>query len=319
MEAGKNRRFFVEGEQRGLALVRNADVQCPDIRSVGIAVCLQEVIHHRGRLAGVNRRVLATAHHKQGEEPDIGADIHDGVSVLQSDAMPQIALVLENLVVDVVRLILIQVNDFQAVRQHASRPSSKAFCRPILAEMHRRVPIPGGPFLQPQKDDIDPIAVPPKCAARVQQLLKDLVVRGKFGADPNVEMVAPEFQHVLQRFGGKVGGDHEVCGRPFIGTTNGLEKGEGDPGEVQVLPAPLVEDANVADEALFLVVTRCTQSGVPPQRIGEVQVRNLDLFDGAQYEGLAFPRHERRQQLRDGIQQARVQDVWLALVVFSRR
>jgi len=57
-------------------------------------------------------------------------NIHDRVPVLQADAMLQIALILKNLLVDIVRLVLVQVNDFQAIRQNISRTVSRSIVWP---------------------------------------------------------------------------------------------------------------------------------------------------------------------------------------------
>ena len=255
MKTGEHRGFFIKGKRRGLGLVRHADVEGPDIRSVGIAVCLQKVIHNRSRFEGINLWVCTAAHHKQRKEPDIGPDIDHRIPVLQADAMPQIALILKNLLVDIVRLILVQMNDFQAVRQNVSRTIPEALLRPFLVEIHERMPIPYGPLLQPQQDDVDPVAVPAKRASRVQQLLKDLVVGRKFDVDRNAEMVAPEFQGILQRLRGKIGGDDEIRCRLFVGNVNAVQKGEGDPGEFQIRLARLVEDPNVAEKTVFVTVT----------------------------------------------------------------
>ena len=84
------------------------------------------------------------------------------------------------------------------------------------------MPIPDGPLLQSQQDDVDPVAVFAKRASRVQQLLKNLIVGRKFDVALNAEMVAPEFQGILQRLCGKVGGDDEVRCRLFIGNVNAV-------------------------------------------------------------------------------------------------
>ena len=134
----------------------------------------------------------------------------------------------------------------------------------------------------------------------------------------NVEMVAPEFQGILQRLGGKVGGDDEVRCRLFIGNVNAVQKGEGDPREFQIRFARLVEDPNVAEKTLFVTAILRQQCGVTPQRIGEIDVRYFDFLNRSQYEGLALLHDEGRQQLRHGIQQARVQVMWLDLPVLAR-
>ena len=100
--------------------------------------------------------------------------------------------------------------------------SPEALLRPFLVEIHERMPMPHGPLLQPQKDDVDPVAIPAKRASCVQQLLKDLIVGRKLDVDLNAEMVAPEFQGILQWLCSKVGGDEEVRCRLFIGNVNAV-------------------------------------------------------------------------------------------------
>src|SRR5262245_48000713 len=114
------------------------------------------------------------------------------------------------------------MNDFQAVRQNASRTRPEALLRPFLIEIHNRMPIRREPLLQPQQDDVDPVAVSATRASRVQQLLKDLIVGRKFDMDSKVEMVAPEIQGILYWLGGKVGGDEKVRCRLFIGNVNAI-------------------------------------------------------------------------------------------------
>ena len=127
MKTGEDRGFFIKGKRRGPGLVRHAGVQGPDIRSVGIAVCLQQVIHNRSRLEGENVWVGTAAHHEQRKEPDVRPDIHHGRPVPQADAMPQIAFILKNLLVNIVRLIPVQMNNFQAIRQDVSRTIAEAW------------------------------------------------------------------------------------------------------------------------------------------------------------------------------------------------
>src|SRR6185503_1762828 len=114
--------------------------------------------------------------------------------------MSQIAFVLKNLLVNIVRLILVQMHDFHAVRQDMSPSIAKASLRSRVVEHQDRVPALAGPGLQLQQDDVDPVAVPAKRAASLQQLLKDLVVRSKFDMDWNSEVVAPEHERILKRF-----------------------------------------------------------------------------------------------------------------------
>ena len=126
MKTGEDRGFFIKGKRRGPGLVRHTGVQGPDIRSVGIAVCLQQVIDNRSRFEGENVWVGTAAHHEQRKESDVRSDIHHGRPVPQADAMPQIAFILKNLLVNIVRLVLVQMNNFQAIRQDVSRTIAEA-------------------------------------------------------------------------------------------------------------------------------------------------------------------------------------------------
>src|SRR5215475_16051759 len=120
MKTGENRGFFIKGKRRRFGLVGYADVEGLDIRSVRSAVCFQKVIHNRSGFEGVNLWVLAAAHYEQRKQPNIGSDVHYRSSVLQPDPVSQVALILKNLLVNIIRLILVQMNDFQAVRQNIS-------------------------------------------------------------------------------------------------------------------------------------------------------------------------------------------------------
>ena len=94
-------------------------------------------------------------------------------------------------------------------------------------------------FSKPKQDGVHSIAVLAKRAFRVQQLLKNLIVGRKFDVDLNAEMVAPEFQGILQRLCGKVGGDEEVRCRIFSRQRQRcLEMCKGDPREFQIRFCP---------------------------------------------------------------------------------
>ena len=278
--------LLIEGQGRGLGPVRHTDVQGSDLRSVGLAVGLQELIHGGRRFTGVDRRVATATHHKQREQPDVGPDIHHRGSVRQADAMLQIAAIFEDLLVDIVRFIPVQMNDLQAIGQDASGPVAEALVRPFPGERHDPARIPRGPRLQPQEDDFDCVAARAERAARVQQLLKDLIVGRKFDVDRRAEMVTPEAQGILYRLSGEIRGDDEVGGRRFTGRVGAVQHAERDAGEIEVRRAGLVEHPNVADETLAIAFTLRKQYGVPPERIGEADVRYCDLLDRPQDERL---------------------------------
>ena len=49
---------------------------------------------------------------------------------LQADAVPQVAVILEDLLVEIVGLVPVQVDDFQAVRQDVSRHDRRSIAPP---------------------------------------------------------------------------------------------------------------------------------------------------------------------------------------------
>src|SRR5688572_23183476 len=127
-----------------------------DSRSVRFTVRPQDVVHLGRRLEGGNAGVLAPASLVERADPDVGPDIDHRVTVLKADAMPPIALILENLLVEVLGLIAVQVSDFQTIGQYMPGSGAEAFLRPFPAERRYAVWIPRRPLLQAQQDDVDP-------------------------------------------------------------------------------------------------------------------------------------------------------------------
>src|SRR3954468_15167473 len=83
-------------------------------------------MHDRGGLERIDRRVPAAAHHEEGEEPDIRPDVEDRVAIPQLDSVPQVALVLEDFLVEIVRLVRVEMRDLQAVRQNPPSANREA-------------------------------------------------------------------------------------------------------------------------------------------------------------------------------------------------
>src|SRR6185295_16171077 len=133
------------------------------------------------------------------------------------------------------------------------------------------MPIADSPLLQSQQNGIDPVGVPTKRAPRLQQLLKDLVVGRKFDTVLNAEIVAPEFQRILQRLSGKVGGDGP-CRCLLVRGVKTIQNGDSDPGTLQKRFGRPIEDLNVTDKSFSVNITLGYQCGVYPQRIGKIDV-----------------------------------------------
>ena len=57
------------------------------IRSVGIAVRSQKIIHDRRRFERVDLGTLIATHYEQRKQANIGPDVDYGISVIETDAM----------------------------------------------------------------------------------------------------------------------------------------------------------------------------------------------------------------------------------------
>src|ERR1022692_262436 len=312
MKAGENRGILIEGKSRGALPVRDAEIKDLGAGTVGVAVRLQEVIRDRGGLEGVNPWVPAAAHYEKGKQADVGPNVDHGGTVGQAYTVLQITFVPKDLLVHVVRFILVQMNDFEAIRQNASLALPEALLGSLFVEGQDTISFGSGPLLQLQQDNVDPVAIAAKRALRLQQLLKNLIVGRKFDVGLKAEMRRPELQGILERLCRKVGGDYKARRRVFLEGIRVVQKGEGDSGEFQVRFARRAEDPNIADHALALSFSLRQQRGMAPQGIGKIEVRYLDTFNRPQYESPAPGHHEGRHYLSHRIQQGGVQAVWLA-------
>jgi hypothetical protein len=188
----------------------------------------------------------------------------------------QVAPLLEDLAVEVIGLVAVQVDDFQAVGQHAARPVAEAG----LVRLGQRFAGRRTPVLERQQHRVDAARVAAQRAARVEELLEHLVVAGEFGFEAPAERAAPEAQRVLERLGGEVGGDREA------GRRRALEQAQRDAEQLEVGLARLVEQAHIA-----------AARGVAPKRRRQLEVMDFDALDRAQHEGAALVEDERREQL----------------------
>ncbi len=204
------------------------------------------------------------------------------------------------------------MDDLESIGQHASLALGKTPLRSLFVEIWDRLSF-GSPPLQVQQDCVNPGAVPAKGAVRLQQLLKNLIVRCKFDLALKVEMRRPELQGILDRLRGKVGGDNQRRPPVCFGSLRAIHQDEGDSRELQIRLARWIEDPNIADHAIVLSLTLRQQRAMAPQRVGKIEVCYRDAFNRSQYESPAPRHHEGRQQLRHRIQQSGAQAMRLVL------
>src|SRR4029077_908598 len=209
------------------------------------------------------------------------------------------------------------MDDLEAIRQNASLALPEASLRRRFVQIRHRAPFGSSPPLQLQQDYVNPGPVPAKRAVRLEQLLKNLIVRCKFDVAPKVEMRRPELQGILDRLSGKVGGDHKQRPPVSFGSLRALQQDEGDSREFEVGLARWIEDPNIADHAMVLSLVLRQQPAMAPQRVGKIEGGYLDTFNRLQHESPAPRHHEGRQQLRYRIQQSGAQTMWL--VFHTRR
>ena len=124
VKAGEDRGVFVKRELRVAFLFGDAGVEGVDSPGVAIrrAVRLQEIEHAGRRLESEYGRIFALAQNEEREEPDVRADIDDRIAVRELDVVPEIGSVPENLLIDVIRLVAVEVDDLESVREGRSRP-----------------------------------------------------------------------------------------------------------------------------------------------------------------------------------------------------
>ena len=190
VEPREERQALEPREVRRPAFAGQPERQAPHAGAPGGRVRLETREGGGVRLAGDDPEVRGQAAREHGEQPDVGAHVHDAVAFPDRDAVPQVRLLDEDLVVDVLGLVPVQMRHRRAVRQHVRRlPSPQRLVRPLGHDVRDQLLAARGivvrpdhavahPALGPQRafdlPELDPIAV---------QL--DLVV------DPTAELDAP--------------------------------------------------------------------------------------------------------------------------------
>src|ERR1700694_2894933 len=147
------------------------------------------------------------------------------------------------------------MDDLEAIRQNASLALPEAPLRSRFVQIRHRLSFASIPPLQLQRDYVNPGPVPAKRAVRLQQLLKNLIVRCKFDVALKVEMRRPELQGILDRLSGKVGGDHKHRPSVSFGSLRAVQQDKGDSRELQVRLARWIEAPNIADHAIVVSLT----------------------------------------------------------------
>src|SRR3979411_2278256 len=164
------------------------------------------------------------------------------------------------------------MDDLEAIRQNASLALPEAPLRSCFVQIRQRVSSGSSPPLQLQQDYVNPGLVPAKRAVRLQQLLKNLIVRCKFDVARQVEMRRPEPQGILDRLSGKVGGDHKHRPPVSFGRLRAVQQDKGDSRELQVRLARWIEDPNIANQTIVLSLIRLQQPAMAPQRVGKIEI-----------------------------------------------
>ena len=160
VEAREDGGFFVERQCRGAPPVGNPGVERVKAGAVGFTVRLQRLVDDGTGLEGVNRGAGRLAADKKGEQADIGSDIdHDGI-LGQMDAVPQVAPVLKDFLVDILRLVAVQVGDFDSVREDEARKISKTRRRLGRIRLQIIRAAVRGPVPQIQENHIVAVPVP---------------------------------------------------------------------------------------------------------------------------------------------------------------
>src|ERR1700722_3902071 len=201
------------------------------------------------------------------------------------------------------------MDDLEAIRQNASLVLPEAPLRSLSVEIRNSVSFGNSPPLQLQQDYISPGSVPPKHAFRLQQLLKNLIVRCEFDVALKLEMRRPELQGFLDRLRGKVGGDDQRRPPVCFGSLRAIHQNEGGSREFEVHLARWIEDPNITNHAIVLSLILRPQPAMTPQRVRIIEVCYLDAFNRLQYESPAPRHHEGRQQLSHRIQQSGAQAI----------
>ena len=117
VEPGEQGQAFEERQFGRPAVARQSHRQAAHTRTPRAGIGREARERHGIRLEGNHAQVAGEAAGKHREQPDIGARIHNAVAVLDGDAVPQICLKLENLVIDVVGFVAVQVRDHGAIGQ----------------------------------------------------------------------------------------------------------------------------------------------------------------------------------------------------------
>src|SRR5262249_35460888 len=115
--AGHHRETRIVGKTRGGRLSAESTTEYLYVRPIKRSVDLQQVDHRRNRFESKNANVFGELAGKDGEHPDVCADVKDAIAVAQRDAVLEIDLIAEDIVVKKICFALVLMNDGQAIRQ----------------------------------------------------------------------------------------------------------------------------------------------------------------------------------------------------------
>src|SRR5215470_8706003 len=84
-------------------------------------VAAQEIKGRRNGFECVHTSIFALVVYEEREEADIGAHIENTIAIIERDAMPGISPILENLLIDLARFALVEVEHLQLIWQLVER------------------------------------------------------------------------------------------------------------------------------------------------------------------------------------------------------
>ena len=213
--------------------------------------------------------------------------------------MTEVGLVHEDFLINVVRLVAVEVDDLQTVREDCPRPRAEADRGVGRIDGPERMLVFGQPVFQAKDDQIDARAIAAKGARGIEQLLEDLIVGRKF--DPRIasKMLSPKTQRVLQRLCGE-GGSHAQSGlfrrRRFAGCGT-VNEGQRDPGEFPKEGSIGIHDL---DDASLCGIH---QRGASPPRSRPARCPNHKAVNRLENEGPPAFQAECREELRGSIEE----------------
>src|SRR5207248_411026 len=152
IKAREQRQAFEPGEIRRPALARQAERQTAHAPPSTPRRRVRLETRKGGGigLAGDDAEVTGQPAREHREQPDVGADVDEAVAVPDRDAVPQLGVLYEDLVVDVLGLVAVQVRDGRAIGQYVRRlPAPQRLVRAPGHDVRRQLLAARGVVVRP--------------------------------------------------------------------------------------------------------------------------------------------------------------------------